>query len=264
MLNQTGEADRQPDAGPRCDPAGVTVIVPTRNEEANIVRFLESLPSATPLVVVDCSEDRTPSLIAAHRPHRTTVIRAQANIPEARQIGAEAATTPWLLFTDADVTFRADYFQRLGEVAVPPEVGGMVGTKSTAGGFDTYHRWFARGQRVLHWLGIPAASGSNMLLRRSALNRVGGFDLQLTVNEDTEVMFRVAKGGYVVSYRPELVVQSFDHRRLEAGLARKVVHGAIRNSALWLGVFGKRVRSGDWGYWDSPSPQPTDPTGSFR
>ena len=215
------------------------------------------MPEGLRLIVVDSSDDRTPEIIAERRPS-SSVVRAQLNIPEARQLGAELATTPWLLFTDADVIFPSGYFDRLVDVDPGPTVGGMVGSKSTVEGFDTYHRWFVRGQAVLHAFGVPAATGSNMLVRRSALENVGGFDRRLSVNEDTEVMFRIAKAGYDVDFQPGLAVLATDHRRLEAGLARKIVHGAVRNSALWLGVLGPQVRSGDWGYWNSrhqPAPE---------
>lgn len=238
----------------------VTIIVPTRNEQANIETFLGSVPTGVRLIVVDSSEDRTPDLIAQLRPS-ATVVQATLNIPEARQLGAKLAVTPWLLFTDADVRFPADYFRRLEMVTVDDGVGGLVGTKSTAAGFDTYHRWFARGQAVLHAFGVPAATGSNMLVRASTLEAVGGFDRRLTVNEDTEVMFRIAKAGYDIGFEPGLRVLATDHRRLEAGLARKIIHGAVRNSALWFGVLGPQVRRGDWGYWSTEPGQPAPEAG---
>lgn len=224
------------------------MIAPTMNEADNIERFLRSIPAEIAVVIVDSSTDATPELIAAIRPS-ATVVRANANIPTARQIGSGVAATRWLLFADADVTFAPGYFDELDRLVMPPHVGGVVGTKSSADGFDTYHRWFVRGQRWLTAIGVPAASGSNMLVSAVALERVGGFDPALSVNEDTELMFRVRKAGHAVVFAGELTVQAFDHRRLEAGLVHKVLHGAVRNTALYLGVFPERVRGSDWGYW---------------
>lgn len=236
----------------------VTVIVPTKNEIDNIGRFLASIPDDIALVVVDSSDDGTPDLIAEMRPS-AQVIRARTNIPIARQIGSDAATTPWLLFADADVVFAPPYFSRLEELDVGDDTGGVIGTKSTFDGFDRYHRWFVRGQRLLSRLGIPAASGSNMLVRAEALDDVGGFDPALSVNEDTELMFRIARSRYSVAFASDLTVLSFDHRRLEAGLARKIAHGAIRNTALYFGLFGDTVRRSDWGYWrQAPAVAPND------
>lgn len=229
----------------------VTVIVPTLNESANIRRFLSALPPEIALIVVDSSDDETPDLIEAQRPERTRVIRTKANIPVARQLGAATASTTWLLFTDADVRFTPGYFKALGSEPVGAAVAGLVGSKGTEDGFPLYHRWFVRGQAILMSFGIPAATGSNMLVRADALDHVGGFDSELSVNEDTELMFRIARAGYRVDFRPDLTVQSFDHRRLEAGLIRKIAHGALRNTALYLGLFDRRVRSTDGGYWSS-------------
>jgi glycosyltransferase involved in cell wall biosynthesis len=226
----------------------VTIVVPTKNEEANIGRFLRSVPAAISMVVVDSSDDTTPAMIERLRPG-TVVLRARANIPVARQLGADTASTEWLLFTDADVVFAPGYFERLARIRDQPGDGGIVGTKGSINGFDTYHRWFRAGQRLLSIAGVPAATGSNMLLRSSTLRAIGGFDPDLSVNEDTEVMFRVKRSGHAVRFDPDLAVLSFDHRRLEKGLARKVAHGAVRNTALYLGLFDRRVRASDWGYW---------------
>jgi len=228
------------------------------NEAANITTFLDSIPGDVEVIVVDSSTDDTPTIVERHRGRRTTVIRAKANIAVARQIGSEAATTPWLLFTDADVVFAPGYFDRVAWRRLRPDCGGIVGVKSSVEGFDRYHRWFIRGQAALMAFGVPAATGSNMLVRADALASVGGFDRQLSVNEDTEVMFRIKRAGWYIEFGPDLVVHSFDHRRLEAGLARKVLHGAVRNTALYLGCFGAHVRRSDWGYWsdcriESPS-----------
>lgn len=227
----------------------VTIVVPTKNEEHNIGRFLRSLPPDVQLILVDSSTDRTRDIAAAARPDNTNVVAAAVNIPEARQLGAELATTPWLLFTDADVVFAPRYFERLATINFAPDDGGVVGAKSTVGGYERYHRWFTRGQGLLHAFGVPAATGSNMMVSAMALQTVGGFDTQLTVNEDSELMFRVRKAGFGVRFEPAQVVASTDHRRLEAGVSRKVLHGAIRNTALYLDILAPRVRRGDWGYW---------------
>ncbi len=235
------------------EPTGIarhalTIIVPTKNEHDNIERFLDAVPADIALVVVDASTDDTPEMIERLRPD-ATVIRASTNIPEARQIGAVIASTEWLLYTDADVVFDSAYFDVLGRLPVDATVGGIVGTKTMVEGFDRYHRWFKRGQIALDLVGIPTATGSNMVVRADALEAVGGFDPNLSVNEDTELMFRIKRSGYRVLLSTDLMVANFDPRRLEMGLARKILHGLVRNSALYFGWFDRQVRAGDWGYW---------------
>ncbi len=92
----------------------ITLVVPTRNEERNIGAFLASLPEILPVIVVDASEDRTPEIVAASGRPCCTLVGHPGNVSVARQVGARRATTPWLLFTDADVEFSPGYFERLG------------------------------------------------------------------------------------------------------------------------------------------------------
>lgn len=229
------------------EPLKVTVVLPTKNEAHNIEPFLCSLPPGIPLVVVDASDDDTAALIAQHRPQGTRVIHSSARIAEARQIGALEAETEWLLFTDADVSFAPEYFESLLACDVHCDV--IYGAKRSLDDYAGYYRWFSRGQSLAHKLGIPAASGSNMLIRRDALLACGGFDPRLTVNEDSEVVWRIKRLGYRVCFAPSLIVYERDHRRLQRGTAIKTLHTLARCLLLYLDLLPDRWRSADWGYW---------------
>ena len=232
----------------------VTIIVPTKNESANIVPFLQSIPPDIKVVIVDSSTDNTPQLIAEHRPNKTTVIRQKANIPEARQIGAEFAQTAWLLFTDADVSFAPDYFERLQQHL---DRGGSIysviyGSKLSKDRFQTYYRWFTLGQKLVHAIGLPGASGSNLLIQKVALQAVHGFDLKLSCNEDSEIVWRIKQAGYPIVFAPELTVFARDHRRLEQGILRKTLHQSTRCLLIYFNLLPSSLREDDWGYWNPP------------
>lgn len=226
----------------------ITVIVPTRNEVDNMPAFLGSLPAEVHLIIVDDSTDATPDLIEALRTENTTVLRRAANVTEARQIGGEAAETDWLLFTDADIIFDAPYFRR---VAPYDRYDVVYGPKLSRDAYAAYYRRMARGQAVMDRLGIPAASGSNLLISRRAFEGCGGYDLSLTCNEDSEIAWRIARRGYAVHYAPDLVVYARDHRRLKRGTMRKTIHSVARCTLLYTGLMPRRWRVGDWGYWQS-------------
>lgn len=94
--------------------AQVSVIIPARNEEANIARVVRSLAAQQSileiLVVDDQSQDRTPEILAelASEIPYLRALRVES-LPEgwlgkthAVAEGARAATGEWLLFTDAD------------------------------------------------------------------------------------------------------------------------------------------------------------------
>jgi glycosyltransferase involved in cell wall biosynthesis len=228
----------------------ITVVLPTRNEAGNIGAFLASLPDAVHLIVVDASEDETPDLILRLRPARTQLLRRKSTITQARQLGAELAHTDWLLFTDADVVFPEGYFEVLGgSTSTSTSAGVVYGPKLSRDRFAVYYRWFGYGQQCSHWLGIPAATGSNLLVRKDALAAVGGFDPELVCNEDSELVWRIKRAGYRTRFDPALPVYARDHRRLDSGLWRKTFHSVFRCALLYWDLIPARWRGADWGYW---------------
>lgn len=229
------------------DLSDLTVVVPARNEEANVPAFLHSLPPEVQLLIVDSSTDETPALITRLRPHHTRVIRRTVNITHARQIGAEAAQTPWLVFTDMDITFAPGYF-----AALPGYASGQAiyGPKlATQGNYVQYYRWFSSGQQLAHLLGIPAVSGSNLVVRKDALQQSGGFDLTLPCNEDSELGWRLKRSGFAIDFCPQLIVFAHDDRRLQRGVLNKLIHSLSRCALLYSGLLPARLRQHDWGYW---------------
>ncbi|GAB5535470.1 MAG: hypothetical protein Rubg2KO_17190 [Rubricoccaceae bacterium] len=233
----------------------ITVIVPTKNEANNIVPFLDSLDPEVEVIVVDASTDQTRELIALHRPARTRVIQRESTIPEARNIGLAAAQTEWVLFTDADMSFEASYWDAWRKQTLGSRVGAVQGGKLSADGeYRFYYRLFTLGIRVLSWLTIPAGSGSNMIFRREAFVEAGGFDEALVANEDIYALWTMRKAGWRVPFVSGLNVLERDHRRLDQGRFRKTIHGWIRPVMLFSGVGASQVRKSDWGYWDEAPP----------
>jgi len=224
----------------------LTVIVPTKNESQNIKSFLRSLPSQIPLVVVDSSDDDTRNIVADCRRENTLIIQEYCNISRARQIGAETAQTSWLLFTDADVVFPESYFRR--EI-VPGGAGVVYGPKLSRDAYVRYYKLMARGQQLSQRFGIPAATGSNMIVLKRALVEAGGFDIELPCNEDSELAWRIARLGYPTLFDLHLCVYAMDHRRLEKGKVIKTQHSVLRCILMYLGLMPDRWRYRDWGYW---------------
>lgn len=227
----------------------LTIVVPTKNERRNLGGFFASIPPELCVLLVDASDDGTPELALRLRPERTRVVRDRGNIARARQLGADLAETEWVLFTDADVAFAPGYFEHLARHTFRPGTGALYGRKAALGSYPVYHSLFRLGQRCCDLLDIPAGSGSNMLVRREALRAAGGFDLELSCNEDSEVLWRVADAGHEVRFVPELCVLSRDERRLARGSAKKLLHSAARCFLLYTELMPRRWRASDWGYW---------------
>jgi len=97
----------------------ISIVIPARNEEANIKVLLKSLQESRVheiIVVDDQSEDRTE---AVARELGARVLPGEIppsgwlGKPWACQQGAEAATGDWLLFVDADTRFVKGGFERI-------------------------------------------------------------------------------------------------------------------------------------------------------
>jgi cellulose synthase/poly-beta-1,6-N-acetylglucosamine synthase-like glycosyltransferase len=160
------------------------------------------------------------------------------------------------VFTDADIVFADGYFERLRGVLAEPgarSVALRYGPKLSTGEYRNYYRRFAIGQWLVNAAGVPAASGSNMVVDASAFAAVGGFDLQLTCNEDSELGWRLARRGFACRYDPGLIVWAVDHRRLARGRLRKSAHTFLRCLLLYFGLVPRRWRGHDWGYWSQRS-----------
>jgi glycosyltransferase involved in cell wall biosynthesis len=146
----------------------ITLVLATRDEARNIGAFLDSIPRELSLVVVDASRDETPELIERLRPERTLVLREPGNVTEARQRGFEVARSDWLLFSDADVVFAPDYFERLAALDEPAV---YYGPKLSRDRFRAYYRRFAWGQAL-----CQAVRHSRCLRLQSAGSEAGAPD----------------------------------------------------------------------------------------
>ena len=224
----------------------VTIIVPTKNEAHNIPFLVRSIPRDINLILVDDSEDDTPNLCLRLRPHKTTVVRSKERIAAARNVGAEFATTNWLLFTDADVTFASGYFNHLEQITPGDAV---YGPKLSQDDHANYYRRFVNWQKRFNRIGIPAVSGSNLLVNAKVFRQIGEFNPDLLVNEDTEFGYRLKKNEFQVIFDPQLVVYAHDHRRLARGKLRKDLHTLARCTLIYLDIFPGLWTRRDWGYW---------------
>ena len=204
----------------------VVVIVPARNEEANVGACIESLVrqdyvDLRVLAVDDRSEDRTGMVLeetAARYPHRLEVIHV-TELP-AGWLGkthamATAANTAikrdrpdWLLFTDADILFEEDTIRRsLAEarsskadhfVVMPTTVAKSVGEGIVLSFMQVMSLWALRPWQVAN----PKAKrdaigvGAFNLIRTTAYLKLGGFEaIPMEILEDLTLGRRVKRCG---------------------------------------------------------------------
>ncbi|HMF52987.1 MAG TPA: glycosyltransferase [Edaphobacter sp.] len=204
------EYDREPEGYP-----AVTVIVPARDEAAALPLCLGSLfaqdyPRMKILAVDDRSVDGTGAIMdafASQHPDRMTALHVRElpvgwlGKPHAMALAAQHAIAvnrpDYLLFTDADVYFRADAIRRSLSLAVATEAdhfvtfptpliksvgeGALLGFLGVMGLWAT-RPWKASDPKALR---DSVGIGAFNLLRTGAYEKLGGFEaLRMEILED--------------------------------------------------------------------------------
>ncbi len=212
--------DPQHNTTPTGSPS-ITVIVPARNEAADIAATLHSLLSQDyPLQIIavdDRSTDDTGTImdsIAAQHPEKLRALHI-AELPSgwlgkthAMALAARQAPTDYLLFTDGDVLFHPTAIRLALANAVATHADHLVTVPTTIikrwdeaailGFFQLFSLWAARPWRIANpdakrdAIGIGAFS----LLRREAYLQIGGFEsLRMEIIEDLGLGRRIKHAG---------------------------------------------------------------------
>jgi GT2 family glycosyltransferase len=220
----------------------VSVVMITYNRSAEAIRSLEvlsQLPERPEMIVVDNgSVDSTAAAIRERFP-QVTMIEAGANLGAAgRNLGIQAATTPYVALCDDDVWWEggslaqaADLFDEHDRLAV---ITGhvLVGAEET----DDPACWEMQHSPLLMGGTLPGRpllgflAGASVI-RRSAFLECGGFDPRLFLGgEEQWVAVELAVRGWHLRYVPELKVH---HHPSSVRDARQRRWFEIRNN-LWF------------------------------
>lgn len=216
----------------------VTVVVPVR--DGNV-----TADTATAAVIVDDG-----SATPVTHPTATVIRHDHSRGPgAARNTGWRAATTELVAFLDADCHPDAGWLGRLlphfGDPAVAA-VAPRIRTEPAAtlptalARYEQARPTLDRGEHeaiVRPRSPVPFVPTAALVVRRTALEQLDGFDESFRFGEDVDFVWRLAEAGWTVRYEPSVTVthpsrttatawlrQRFDYGTSAAPLARK--HGA--------------------------------------
>ncbi len=182
----------------------VCVVVPVFNRPEFVVRAIRSVldqshPPAQIVVVDDASEDDTPDRLEAFGSRIQILTHTRRRgVAAARNSALAAARCPWIAFLDSDDVWLPHKLERqCAYHAAHPEYPIS----------HTYERWI-RGEKEVPqkaWhrrvegdffeanLHRCTVSPSTVLVRKSVLEEVGGFDERFVVCEDHDLWLRLAR-----------------------------------------------------------------------
>lgn len=206
----------------------ICVVIPSRNEGGKILRTVRSLvegrSSAFPLEVVvvddastDGSCDRLAGAIGPAPNFRLVVRRLGrwSGIPFARNRGAEAASCPVLLITDANTCYPRNWDEPIRQHFHPGRL--LTGTiVDEATGARAYGLTLDLPSMGVEWLTtphpfggyVPVATCACTVIGRRLFHNLGGYDETLPLYGAAEPEFSVRAwlAGYEIVNVPDLVV----------------------------------------------------------
>jgi glycosyltransferase involved in cell wall biosynthesis len=169
----------------------ITIVVPCKNEENYIAYLLTHLRNqligSTRIIIADCSTDNTREVIQAAKGKLNVEIIDGGPVSIAKNNGARLATTPYILFIDADVRFFKPTVIRDAVELIERKNLDLIGLNIKCYDKDMRAKIgfavFNGINRILKYFS-PFAVGAFMLTRRDRFEEFGGFPENLLTSED--------------------------------------------------------------------------------
>lgn len=183
-----------------------SIIIPAKNESGNIDHCIRSIHDCSDypqelyeIIVVDNGSTDNTAKIAESNGARVFV-KPGLTIAALRNFGASVAKGTILVFLDADCSVKKGWLKNASSYLEREDIA-CFGSPPKIPDSATWvqQTWFlvrSRGNMVseVSWL-----ESMNMFVRRSAFEKVRGFDETLITCEDVDISYRIAAVGKIVS-----------------------------------------------------------------
>ena len=224
-------------------------IVPAYNEEKYIEDCLNSIYAVdgfgdSEVIVVDnASNDKTAEIVKTKFAHAKLIQESRKGTGWAREVGFRASRGDFLAFIDADNQLPKDWLNLANKLIDShkkyvafsgPYIQDVI---KTYGSF-VYNLFYIPIAGVMDFLGLGGILfGGNMLIKRFALEKIGGFDTHIVFwGDDTLIAKRLRKIGRI-SFSNRLYVYSSGRRLQKQGLVRSGLLYLL--NGFWVVIFNK-------------------------
>lgn len=174
----------------------ISVVIPAHNEQEYIGRTLAALHRQNYrwfeiIVVANGCTDRTADM-AVGKCHQLVVL-SQKNLGVARNLGARLAKGELLLFLDADTTLEPMALREIAREFSPDDAAGTLRGRPDRIRLK-YNLLYAL-KNLVHRLSLHPGSSGVMLCWKDTFMKVGGFDEDLEMRENSHLMTRLKRFG---------------------------------------------------------------------
>jgi cellulose synthase/poly-beta-1,6-N-acetylglucosamine synthase-like glycosyltransferase len=210
----------------------VSIIVATLNSERTIDECLKAIfelnypKDFLEVIVVDgCSKDTT---VKIAEKYPVKVISTPLNAPAAYNYAMKIASNDVLGFIDADAKVEKEWLNKLITYLDDPQVAGVSGSIETWNtenlwarsiGYDIKNRYNRLKTYVIR------IATMNLLLKKSVIEEIGGFDEDLLTQYDTDLGVRITSKGYKIAFNPSAKCYHFNRSTVRAYFRQQLQYG---------------------------------------
>jgi len=213
-------------------PPKVSIIVATLNSERTIDECLKAIfeldypKDFLEVIVVDgCSKDAT---VEIAEKYPVKVVSTPLNAPAAYNYAMKMVSNDVLGFIDADAKVEKEWLNKLVACLDDSQVAGVSGNIETWNtenawarsiGYDLKNR-YARLKKY-----VVRVATMNLLLKKSVIEAVGGFDENLPSQYDTDLGFRITSRGYKILFEPSAKCYHFNRSTVSDYFRQQLQYG---------------------------------------
>ncbi|MDR0373830.1 MAG: glycosyltransferase [Nitrososphaerota archaeon] len=225
----------------------VSIIVASYNSAGTIKECLESIlaldypESYVEIIVMDGASKDDTVKIARQLPVK--VVSIHLNAPAAYNYAQKTARHPILGFIDSDAKVEPQWLKKLIPHLSEPQVAGVSGSIETWNQNNPWARSIGyeiknRYHRIGKYTGRIATM--NLLLKKSVIEEVSGWDEKLPSQYDTDFGFRIAKKNYKIAYEPSAICYHYNRPTLKSFYRQQLQYG--KNTLKLYFKHGKLAR----------------------
>ena len=210
----------------------VSILVATFNSELTINECLKALfelnypKDFLEIIVVDgCSKDAT---VEIAQKYPVKVVSDPLSAPAAYNKAMKIVSNDVLGFVDSDAKVEKEWLNKLVAHLSDPQVAGVSGGIET---WNTENVWArsigydlkSRYARLKKY--VVRVATMNLLLKKSVLEEVGGFDENLSSQYDTDLGFRITRKGYRILFEPNAKCYHFNRSTVRGYFRQQMQYG---------------------------------------